>query len=258
VSLLYDFLCMVRSVRRARPNDETTTGCKIDSVKQRMYLHWHRRLDPRIIFAPSLYLDATADEILSRLPFQYWDGSLLEEGECVECEIEFKKIDVAAPHRALVKVVNAPVGKRSFDNNGTELKEIEQKRRRRRKADARTADDAGAGDDGRADENTNKNKKRVPKLMSSHASWAEVLRVSEAICGRAVANGQEAGFTSYLNVERYADEFGLLKGVKKSHLGKLRGRNAQEKVSVLAVVGRLLPDNAALDTRVQCTSRHCC
>lgn len=244
VTFLSDLLQMMRTVRFARRDLDETTACKVEHAKRgaKMHLLWYRRLAPTLASLPLLYLDATTELELAKLPFQQWDELLNAD---VDLDVEFEKIDIAAPHQKLVKVINAPVGKRAFDEAGTEWKDTKKRRRK-----SRRVEDSEAVENERESE-PKAGKTRVPKRMHNNAAWADVLRVGEAICGRAVVDGHEAGLISYKGVEAYAKRFGFFNGVHVGHFGSLRGVNAWERCRVLVTVGRTVPVDGELENEAE-------
>lgn len=242
VTFLNELLQMMRTVRFARRDLDATAACKVEHTNNgaNMHLFWYRRLHPTLASLPLLYLDATTELELAKLPFQQWDDILNED---VDLNVDYAKIDIAAPHQKLVKVINAPVGKRRFDETGTEWRDVKSPRAKSKRKTA-TADQERESD-------RTAGKTRVPKRLHNNAAWAEVFRFAEAVCGRAITDGHEAGLISYKGAEAYSKKFGFCKGANLGHFGNLRGVNAWERCRVLVTIGRTVPVDSELENEAE-------
>jgi hypothetical protein len=115
VSAFRDLFVLLRSTFNGERTE--TSGCRVvgkDAPKFKM--SWMKRLPDEVATSSVLLLDATADPVISRLPF-----ALREDvsGYDILPDIPIARIMVEAPHQELIKVIEAPVGKRKLENSAT-------------------------------------------------------------------------------------------------------------------------------------------
>jgi hypothetical protein len=88
--------------------------------------------------------------------------------------------------------------------------------------------------------------------MRSDADWAEVIRVAEAICGRAVVNGSTAGFITHKLARLYIEKFRKpSEGFTLGHFGKIRGLNTWKNAAALVIAGQLRMKPEDLDAEAE-------